>query len=197
MTKKPDTSSSASSDKLFIYGLDRATDRPQGARFASSNADEIRRAALSLKLNFHDDVTDDLKPLVARLPVGRLQNGKPIIPSIEKALYEKIVSAVASGQKQAEPRLAAGANAPAQNPAATTTKQPVLPPLASGLPQNWELIATGNMVLAMEAPAEGWWEAIVIARTDEILSLRYRDYPKAPIFERHVSTVALINPRPA
>ena len=30
-----------------------------------------------------------------------------------------------------------------------------------------------------------------------ILTLRYRDYPKVPKFERHISTIALINPRPA
>jgi hypothetical protein len=73
----------------------------------------------------------------------------------------------------------------------------VLPPLASGLPQNWESIAAGNMVLADEGPGEGWWEAIVISRDNEILTLRYRDYPKAPKFERHISTIGLINPRPA
>ena len=77
------------------------------------------------------------------------------------------------------------------------TKQPILPPLASGLPQNWESVATGNMVLADEGGGEGWYEAIVIARDDEILTLRYRDYPKAPKFQRHISTIALINPRPA
>ena len=72
-----------------------------------------------------------------------------------------------------------------------------MPPLASGLPQNWESIAVGNMILSHESPGEGWWEAIVISRDDAILTLRYRDYPKALKFERHVSTVALINPRPA
>jgi hypothetical protein len=46
-------------------------------------------------------------------------------------------------------------------------------------------------------PAPGWWEAIVIGREDAILTLRYRDFPKLPKFERHVSTVALINPGPA
>jgi hypothetical protein len=81
-----------------------------------------------------------------------------------------------------------------QGPAYVPT---VLPPLASGLPQNWESIAAGNMVLADEGPGEGWWEAIVIARDNDILTLRYRDYPKAPKFERHISTIGLINPRPA
>ena len=73
----------------------------------------------------------------------------------------------------------------------------ILPPLASGLPQNWESISARNMILIDAGPGEGWWEAIVISRDNEILTLRYRDYPKVPKFERHISTIALINPRPA
>jgi hypothetical protein len=53
------------------------------------------------------------------------------------------------------------------------------------------------MILAHDGPSEGWWECVVIARDNEILTLRYRDYPKVPKFERHISTIALINPRPA
>ena len=72
------------------------------------------------------------------------------------------------------------------------TKQPILPPLASGLPQNWESVASGNMVLADEGGGEGWWEAIVIERENDILTLRYRDYPKAPKFQRKRRAAALL-----
>ena len=92
---------------------------------------------------------------------------------------------------------AAAPTATKEEPTSVATKQPILPPLASGLPQNWESVAPGNMILAFEGPGEGYWEAIVISRDAEILTLRYRDYPKVPKFERHISTVALINPRPA
>jgi hypothetical protein len=51
-------------------------------------------------------------------------------------------------------------------------------------------------VLVQESLEEGWWEAIVIARDNDIVTLRYRDFPKVPKFDRHVSTVALINPGP-
>jgi hypothetical protein len=45
-----------------------------------------------------------------------------------------------------------------------------------------------------KSPDEGWWEAVVIKREDDILTLRYRDAPKLPTFIRHVNTVALVNP---
>jgi hypothetical protein len=37
----------------------------------------------------------------------------------------------------------------------------------------------------------------VLARDMEILTLRFRDYPKQPTFVRHISTIALVNPGPA
>ena len=40
----------------------------------------------------------------------------------------------------------------------------------------------------------GWWEAIVLARTGDMLTLRFRDYPKLPKFARHRAAVALMSP---
>ncbi len=67
-------------------------------------------------------------------------------------------------------------------------------PVTSGLPRSWESITVGHMVLVHESPADGWWEATVLKREDEILTLRFRDYPKQPTFIRHINTVALVNP---
>jgi hypothetical protein len=53
------------------------------------------------------------------------------------------------------------------------------------------------MVLVHESPADGWWEAVVIHREAEVLTLRFRDYPKLPAFVRHISAIALVNPGPA
>jgi hypothetical protein len=139
-----------------------------------------------------------------KLPVGRIYaRGKAFIPNIKRDLYDKLLAVVASCKEEQDPsqaeRTTNGAPAPegglAQAPA--EIEAAILPPLASGLPQNWESIAVGNMVLADEGPGEGFWQAIVIARDSEIVTLRYRDYPKVPKFERHISTIGLINPRPA
>jgi hypothetical protein len=39
----------------------------------------------------------------------------------------------------------------------------------------------------------GWWEAIVLDRNGDMLTLRFRDYPKLPKFVRHRAAVALIS----
>ena len=66
-----------------------------------------------------------------------------------------------------------------------------------GPPRNWEEVAVGHMVLMHESPEDGWWEATVIKREGEVLTLRLRDYPKQGTWVRHINAVALVNPGPA
>jgi hypothetical protein len=48
--------------------------------------------------------------------------------------------------------------------------------------------------MARPATGLGWWEAIVLVRTGDMLTLRFRDYPKLPKFARHRAAVALMSP---
>jgi hypothetical protein len=57
-------------------------------------------------------------------------------------------------------------------------------------------IAPGHLVIAQEALEYGWWEAIVLERNGDMLTLRFRDYPKLPKFMRHRAAVALISAAP-
>jgi hypothetical protein len=207
MTKKSDKPDLSNDPRvqLFVYGLDEAG-KPKGARFLMSDMETVFPVVTAQKLQFFDGgSSEETVKLGMKLAIGRIYaRGKSFIPNIKRDLYDGILAALASDKAeldrlQAERTAAAAAaqevtRSKEQTPAYVPT---VLPPLASGLPQNWESIAAGNMVLADEGPGEGWWEAIVISRDNEILTLRYRDYPKAPKFERHISTIALINPRPA
>jgi hypothetical protein len=40
----------------------------------------------------------------------------------------------------------------------------------------------------------GWWEAIVVERNGDLVTVRYRDYPQYPPMVRHRSAIALISP---
>jgi hypothetical protein len=70
------------------------------------------------------------------------------------------------------------------------------PKAAPGLPSSWDDIDVGQLVLAQEVLAEGWWEAIVVARDNDMLTLKWRDYPKYPQLVRHRASVALLKPTP-
>ena len=67
-------------------------------------------------------------------------------------------------------------------------------PAPRGLPHHWDEIAPGHLVIVQESPDYGWCEAIVLDRTDDMLTLQYRDYPKLPKFFRHRTAVALLSP---
>jgi len=50
------------------------------------------------------------------------------------------------------------------------------------------------MVLIDAGPGEGWWEAIVVEKNDDMLTLRWRDYPRQAQVVRHRVSVALLYP---
>ena len=128
-----------------------------------------------------------------KLPPGRLYaSGKAFIPNIRRDLVEKLDAALgAPGDESQTHKLAAPPDGRSDETAVRT-----LSPITSGLPRSWESVGIGHVVLIHESPADGWWEATVEARDIEILTLRFRDYPRQPKFQRHISQVALINPGP-
>ena len=52
-------------------------------------------------------------------------------------------------------------------------------------------------MIALENLNEGWWEAIVIATDNDMLTLKWRDYPNFPRFSLHRTAVALVKPTAA
>jgi hypothetical protein len=181
MTKKSAKKPTDTGTQLFVYGEDEAG-KPRGARFTSTERDRLLPVAEALKLKMFEPRSEDLLTLGMKLPVGRIYaRGRSFIPNIRRDLYDTIHAEVGKSQESE------GGVAP---PSADTSNAT----LASGLPQDWQSIAAGHLVLVQESPPEGWWEALVVAREKEILTLRYRDFPKVPKFQRHISTIAMINP---
>src|SRR5450830_357173 len=68
---------------------------------------------------------------------------------------------------------------------------------APGLPATWDAIDVGHLVIARDDLAAGWWEAIVIAKDGDILTLKWRDYPKQAPAVLHRAALALLRPTAA
>jgi hypothetical protein len=133
---------------------------------------------LELRLNVYEAATEDLAALAKKLPVGRLySNGKGFVPNVRQSLYSERIATLAR-----EPQAAL-----------IKEEEPPLPVVASGLPNSWDEITPGHLVVAQETLEYRWWEAIVLDRNDDMLTLRFRDYPKLPKFVRHRAAVALIS----
>jgi hypothetical protein len=197
VTKKIDKKEASHPNPVFAFGLDE-NGKPRGARFPQGLRDDIVHAALEMRCRVVQNHSAAFTAIGMRLPVGRVYaSGKAFIPNIRRDLYDKLDQA-----RQLPPEDIPGVtpfNGISEQSSEAPTDQPAVtsvPPMTSGLPRDWDTVGVGHMVLVFEGPGEGWWEAITVARENEILTLRYRDYPKVPNFSRHISTVALVNPGP-
>ena len=154
--------------------------KPCGARFVDAKPDLVAKAAQLMGLKVYKTTSPDVADVAKRLPVGQLYaTGRAFVPNVRQSLYSDVLVALSAEPQQA-------AVGPDDDKAST--------PVARGLPRNWDEIAPGHLVIAQESHDNGWWEAIVLDRKDDMLTLRFRDYPRLPNFFRHRTAVALISP---
>ena len=67
-------------------------------------------------------------------------------------------------------------------------------PIATDLPTSWDAIKPGHVVLIQDSLIGGWYEAIVVGRTGDKLTLRWRDYPGWPKVNVRASAVCSREP---
>ncbi|MGC2825618.1 MAG: hypothetical protein WA322_15485 [Pseudolabrys sp.] len=66
--------------------------------------------------------------------------------------------------------------------------------VVTDMPTSWDAIKPGHLVLFHECLADGWWEAIVVNRSGDKVTLRCRDFPGYGKFTMRVTDIALVNP---
>jgi hypothetical protein len=170
--------------------------KPRGARFPVTEMETLFPVVEKLNLKFYEGCTEQLTELGMKLPAGRIYaRGKCFIPNIRQPLYDQILAGLAEFQKTAAEGKAERIAAADAERAKTGAKEPLI---LKGLPADWQSIGSGHLILAEEevGDGEGYWECIVVNRQDDILTLKFRDYPKAPQFQRHLSNVAVLHPGP-
>jgi hypothetical protein len=173
-----------SGPELIVLGRGEAG-KPQAARFPAGHNDLVTKAAKAMNLTLQGR-KPDVAELAKKLPTGRLYStGRGFVPVVGQSLYGKLV----------EQLKLAGQPVPAE------TEQPhgqesAAAQAAPALPTSWDDIAVGHLVIAYDSVNYGWWEAIVLARDGDMLTLKWRDYPDQANVVRHASTVALLKPNP-
>jgi hypothetical protein len=194
-TAQPKTSPATA---VVLFGLDE-NKKPKAARFPEKLSQLAVKAAQQLKLNVLHLTTPDATRLAASLPVGRISaSGRGLLSNVKQDVYDQLVS------------MAQSAPAPTQTVASTVTSGTASakvpkneagtddnPAGSEGLPASWADIKAGHLVLAQESRHDGWAEVIVVERRDDILTVRWRDYPKWKPFTCHVDAVAIINAKPS
>jgi hypothetical protein len=169
---------------LVLFGIDNRG-KPKGARFGKEHASLAMKAATQLQLNVLASNDPKVAEIAARLPVGRVHvTGRTFVPFIRRDLYDKLVAATASGNPDPS-NPSNGASAAASSPPGGS---------APHLPQNWQQIGVGDLVVANENREDGWYEAIVVEANGDMLTLRWRDYPRVRRIVRHRLQLGLLYP---
>jgi hypothetical protein len=169
---------------VILFGID-GRGKPKAARFKKDHADLAIKAAGQLQLQVLANNNPQVDEIAIKLPVGRVHaKGKAFVPFVRRDLYDRIVAIASNDKSQsaATPQLSAPAPAPAGKPGGHIPN----------LPKDWREIGIGDLVLAQEAPEDGWYEAIVLEATGDMFTLRWRHYPQARKFARHRNRLGLL-----
>jgi hypothetical protein len=145
--------------------------KPRAARFSGEDPALLAKAAEAMHLRLVEITEPDVAEIAALLPAGRLHaNGKGLVPYVKGDVYTELMCAAL----------------------ATKPPQPNPDPAPQDLPRTWDDLAPGHVVIARESLELGWWEAVVIGRNGDLVTIKYRDYPQYPPLVRHRSVIALI-----
>src|SRR5260221_10384149 len=181
---------------IVLYGLD-GQKKPQAARFPERLCDLALKAAPQLKLNVLRVTTDEMAQIAGRLPVGRISSaGRGLVPYVRQPLYDQVVEIARSAGIPTAPNGSTAPNGFTKIPLNEARKEGNSVGTA-GLPATWKDIKANHLVLVQETLRDGWWECIVVERKDDMLTVKWRDYPRWKPFTVHADAVALLNASPS
>ena len=171
---------------VVLFGID-SHGKPKGARFGKDYADLAIKAATQLQLRVLVSNDPKVADLATQLPVGRVHaTGRTFVPFIRRDLYDKLVAAAPNGNGHPTSPPASGSSdaAGAKPPGGSSPN----------LPKTWQEISLGDLVVAQEGPEDGWYEATVAEVNGDMLTLRWRDYPRERKIVRHRQRLGLPHP---
>lgn len=172
---------------IIILGRDD-NNRAHASFFPAADTRPAEKAAELMGMAALKVESDDVRSFLPRLPQGKLfDSGKAFVPFVKQDLYNEIAAHLSDEERE---RLEQPRAAPETPPANIT--HPVRP---KNMPESFDKIVVGSVVLATEGPLEGWYEAKVIeVKAEGALRLQWRDYLDDPAFTRRINQVALIHP---
>jgi hypothetical protein len=174
---------------IVLFGMDQHG-KTKAALFAAEQGHLASKAAEQLKLRVLKVIDPVVAEIAAQLPAGRIHaSGRNAVPYVSSNLYVKLVAV-------AEPSQAA--NNAAESEAADAGSKSMPPSGNSGSADQhqtyWDTIKAGQLVLTHEEGDDDWYYALVVERTADMCTLRWRDYSRTRKIVRHCKALALLHP---
>ena len=189
-TKPVAATAAAETASLVIFGLDDQK-KPHASTFVQPGESNLaQKAAALMGMKCFHPQSEQERALAAQLPRGRIfASGKAFVPFVASGLYKRLCelsSLTATSPPEAQE---------IECPAPASPDEVALAIAADEgrveAPGDREVdIAPGAVVLACESRDLGFFEAIVVRIDGEVLSLRWENWPKLPIFTRRRWQVA-------
>ncbi|HEV3022927.1 MAG TPA: hypothetical protein VGX76_10680 [Pirellulales bacterium] len=176
---------------VVLFGLGDG-DKPRAAYFSAAQAALAIKAAEAMKLSVLKVESRELSDLAGKLPAGRVHaNGRGLVPFVRSDLFGRLTElAKATNGKNgtAAPTVAASA-------ASSAAPSLSLRSAAPRLPTDWDQIDVGDLIVAQDTdPEDGWWEAIVTDKNGDMVTVRWRQFPRQRPIVRHRLNLARLCP---
>jgi hypothetical protein len=163
---------------VVVFGLDDKG-KPHASAFDVSEAKLAQKAAGLMGMQVLRPKTADQRALAAKLPRGRIfASGRGFVPFVGAGLYAAPTGSPGAAEGTSNGRGGQGGG----NGGPRAPKSPAD-------------IGVGSLVLAHDEVNGGWYESLVLrVDGDDLMTLKWRDWPKNPVFARRRSQLALLPP---
>ncbi|MBB3953067.1 tudor domain-containing protein [Aureimonas jatrophae] len=183
---------------LVVLGRDEMG-RSHASWFDEGEIIMARKAAALMNMAALPITSAAISDLAARLPQGRLfASGKAFVPFVKGELYAQLVTHLSEAEQM---RLATAGEGGAASSAGSGSTSSLGGGAggsgqgAGGPDAGWHALTVGSVVIALDTPDDGWWPAVVVkVSSDNLFTLRWRDYDDLPTFMRPRRQIALAHP---
>jgi hypothetical protein len=167
-----------------IIGADK-DGKPRAARYQHADAITVAKAAAMTGFRIARAFSVKARAASKQLPEVQLfASGRALVPRVKQSIFKTL------GESLTFP-VAQPCATPA-TPQKRSEEAAEEPEQLDGLVRNpWGAIKQGSLVLAEETEDGGWYEAVVVSSKGQMLSLRWRDWPKLKVFSVPRTAVAI------
>jgi hypothetical protein len=162
----------AATPVLVLLGLD-GSGKPHASRFPIEYETVALKAAGMMNLHALNIADPELINAATDLPEGKIfATGRGLVPFVRRELYDRFAPLLGTAAEQETPK-------PEQH-APAVSSAPASGALRGDAPEPWASLKTGSVVLATDAAEGGWYEAVVLAVSDDeqLLTVAWRDFPR-------------------
>ena len=189
-TPKPSPAAPA----IIVFGRDEAG-KAHAAWFDQSEAALAEKAADLMGMRVLRVRTDEHRALAAKVPKGRVfASGRAFVPFVKASLFMALQTAAQAVSDAISVKLVASVDDGSEAKLPAAEPKPTAGPSNGKAPCGWADIDVNSLVLALEGPGQGWWEAVVTEAKNDLFTLRWRDYAHLPHIVRRRWQLALLHP---